>query len=157
MEQTHRTVSEAVTDIRYACLYGEMNERYWQRLDTVMNLVGALGGSSAIAGVLASNSTLSLVAGVAVAVASTLQLVLRPGNRSSGFRDTRREFLELEARAWNLSIVELDSARKRIEAQAPIGSRLLALPAWNASVRAIGREDLARPLNLAERAALLLA
>lgn len=56
-----------------------------------------------------------------------------------------------------MSVADLDAVRKRIEAKAPIGSRLLSMPAWNANVRSIGREDLVRPLGLAERAALLLA
>lgn len=152
-----RTLAQAVSDVRYACHYGELNERFWHHFGTLLNLVGAAGGSSAIAGVLAANAPLNLAAGIALALVSTLQLVLRPGDKAPEFRAARREFLALEARAWSMSVMELDAARKRIEAEAPVGLRWLAMPAWNANAAASGHESLVRPLRWVERVALLMA
>lgn len=152
-----RTLNEAMTDVRYACHYGELNERFWRRLDTTLNLVGAAGGSSAIAGALASNAVLGLAAGVALSIASTLQLVLRPGERAIAFRDARRAFLELHAKGWGLTVTEIDAARMRLEAEAPVGLRWLSMPAWNENVRSIGHEQQVRPLRWYERLAQFVA
>lgn len=157
VEPALRTLPEAVSDVRYATHYGELNERFWRHFDTLLNLVGAAGGSSAIAGVMAQNDALNLVAGCALAVVSTLQLVLRPSEKATEFRDARRAFLDLEARAWDMQVVELDAASKRIQLAVPTGLRWLAKAAWNANVCAIGHEDRVLPLRWYERLAHCMA
>ena len=157
MTLPERTSSEVFSDVRYAVCYGTLNERFWRRADTMLNLVGAIGGSAAVAGVLGSQATLSLMAGVLVAISSAAQLVLRPADRAQGFKEGRRAFLALEPSAWSASVVEVDAARRRLEAELPIGFRLLEMPAYNAAMRGIGREDLVRPLNWRERIAMAAA
>jgi len=152
-----RTLAQAVMDVRYGYHYGALNERAWQHIDTACAVVGAVGGSAAVAGVLAASPMLSLVAGVAMGTVSMLQLVLRPGARAVEFRDAKRAFAALDARAWQMPLADLDAELTTLQAHAPTGLAGLAMPAHNANVSAIGREDCRRALSRWERWMLLLA
>lgn len=156
MSLSTRTVGQAVSDIRFARHFGEMNQRFWSHVDTTLTLIGAVGGSAAFAGAVASNTDLATWSGFAIALASVLQLVFRPGQRAVEFRDAKRQFAELETVAWGLPILDLDARLIRLQESAPVGFALLAQPAFNAAMAADGHPQ-GRPLKWYERLALALA
>ena len=156
-DQKIRTQAQAVMEVRYACHYGELNERFWRHIDTWLNLLGALGGSAAVAALLGQSLLLSGVAGVVMAVASTCQMVLRPLDRAYDFRDARRAFAALDVRAWSLSLADLDAQLKPLQAESPVGFRWLGMPAFNLCMLANGEERAVRPLSWPERIALAIA
>jgi hypothetical protein len=151
MDNTARTLPDAVSELRYALRFGELNERLWRRLETTLNLFSALGGSAAVGAVAGQSDVLTLAAGLVMAITGALQLVLRPGERAAAFRTTRRDLLGLESKAWSLSVTDLDATMHRIEADAPDGFAALAQPAWNDCVRRLGQASLAQPLTFGER------
>lgn len=157
MPETTRTLANAVMDVRYGYHYGELNQRLWSHLDTTLNLAGALGGSAAVASLFAASPALVLSAGITMACVSVLQLVLRPAQRAAEFRDAKRSFAELDAKAWDMPLADLDRQLKGLQASAPIGSSRLGMPAYNACVRANGHESKVVTLKLTERLVSALA
>ena len=152
-----RTHANAVMEARYAAHYGARNERFWGRLDTTLGLLGAFGGSAAFGAALAGNTALGAVAGIVLAAASCVSLVTRPLERSIEFRDHRRKFGDLDARAPQLSLAEMDKELKCLQHEGPNGLEALAVVAWNDAVMANGHPDLIRPLGFFERMVSALA
>ncbi|MBQ0946335.1 hypothetical protein KAK07_23550 [Ideonella sp. 4Y16] len=142
-----RELGAAVSDVRYAVIYGELNERFWTRIDTALSLVSAIGGSAAVATFLAQSNLANAVAGAVLALAGVLGLVLRPGQKASQFREARIGYLNLLGRAWSMQVGEVDAERARLEAAAPIGLDGLGPVAWNRLVIQLGDEDRAQGLT----------
>lgn len=157
MNNSQRTMEEAIADVKYAARYGELNERLWRRLDTSLNLLCALGGSAAVGAAVAQSPVLTATAGVAMALAGAAQLVLRPLERAIAFRDARRESLQLEAVAWTLTLHEVDARLRAMEASAPVGFSGLAVPARNDCVRNMGHAHAVEPLSTLQRLMAALA
>lgn len=151
-----RTLAIAVAEVRFGIQYGALNERFWHHLDTALNLVQISCGALALAGAIAQGTQLVAVGAVVLACVSAVQLTLQPTRRSIAFRDARRLFHELNARAWQLSLQDLDAALERLRADAPPGLAALLMPAQNIVHRQHGGSDV-RPLTLWERLALALA
>lgn len=152
-----RTQADAVADVRFGITYGSLNERFWQRLDTTLNLTQVLFGALALTGALAAMGPLAGVAGVVLAVVSALQLTLQPGRRSIDFRDARRAFHALNAKAWQMPLHELDAALEELRMNAPNGLAALNRPALHMLDAQHGHEPRGPALTWAERLALKLA
>lgn len=150
-----RTLEQAVADVRYGIEFGRLNERFWQRIDTTLNLVQVLAGAMALAGALSRADVLA-AAGLAMAVVSALQIALQPGRRAAGFLVARQAFHALNKRAWQFSVDEIDAALEDLRATAPQGLDALALPALNAVNRQHGQAEQHR-LHLGAKLAAALA
>lgn len=152
-----RTLGVAVSEVRFGIQYGLLNERFWQHLDTGLNLAQIGAGALALAGAFTEGTVLTSVAGVAIAIVSALQLTLQPTRRSVAFRDARAKFHDLHARAWDMTLREVDIELERLRRDAPVGMRALLVPAQNIVHRQLGAEDVLLPLTLGQRLALSLA
>jgi hypothetical protein len=139
LTNTTRTHGQAVAEVQYAVEFGRLNERFWQRLDTVLNLMQVLAGALALAGAFSAGQWLP-VAGVVLAVVSALQITLAPGRRAAGFLVARRDFSALLMRAWKLDPADLDAELEALRAQAPQGLELLSAPAFNNTSRRNGHD-----------------
>lgn len=159
MEQppSQRTQAQAVADVRFAIAYGSLNERFWQRLDTLLNLTQILFGALALSGALASVGVVAGVAGAVLAVVSALQLTLQPTRRSIEFRDARRAFHDLNKQAWALPLQDLDAALEELRKMAPNGLQALNRPAVRMVDRQHGQESSVKSLTWREWLALALA
>lgn len=146
-----RTHGQAVTEVRFGIEYAELNERYWQRLDTCLNAVQVLCGALALAGAIGTQGPVAGLAGVLMAIVSTLQITLAPARRSIAFRDARMAFHDLNERVWTLQLGELDAALERIRKAAPHGLHSLNKPAVNRVHCSMGRKDALEPLSRMER------
>lgn len=151
-----RTQAQAVADVRYGIAYGALNERFWQKLDTTLNLAQILAGALALSGAFAQAPTVAGVAGTVVAVVSAFQLALQPTRKSIDFRDARRRFHELNARAWQMPLHELDAELEQLRMSAPNGLAALARPALF-QVDAQHGSPRHERLNWRERLAMALA
>lgn len=156
-QASERTLAVAVSEVRFGIQYGLLNERYWQHLDTALNLLQIGAGALALAGALAQGALATSIAGVMIAVVSALQLSLQPTRRSVAFRDARARFHDLHARAWGLTLRELDAELEALRRDAPVGMRALLLPAQNIVHQQIGAQDVVLPLTWGQRLALALA
>ncbi len=133
-----RTLAVAVAEVRYAIQYAAMNERWWQHVDTTLVLLQILAGSLALAGAIGAGSAVGAVAGVTMAAVSALQLTLVPLRRSVAFRDARFGFHELNKRAWDMGLRDLDGALEDLRKTAPAGAAWLARPAQNVVEQQMG-------------------
>lgn len=155
MSSSVRTQEIAVAEVRFGIQFGLLNERFWGRIDTLLNFLQVLAGAFALAGVLADGVALG-VAGASMAVISALQLVLQPGRRAADFRVARRAWHELFKHAWALSLHELDARIEDLRAESPVGLRALEQPALNDIERMHGHEPTEK-LTLMQRLAVALA
>ena len=151
-----RTLDIAVTEVRYGIEYASLNETFWRTADTWLTCCQAVAGAMALGGAFAHGTWLGAVGGGLVAAVSGLQLALRPSDRATAFRDTRKQFHDLNKRAWGMSVIELDAALEDLRAAAPCGSSLLHRIARNNLAGKLGRPDLQEPLTRRERLAAVL-
>jgi hypothetical protein len=136
-----RTLERAVSDVQYAHLYAELNEKAWSHLDTVLKIV-QIGSALAVgAGVLGNTSAAVGPMALVVVAAATLQLALEPLRRSLAFRDARRKLGELQVGVWQLSVEELDNRFIRIEADLPRGFTPLGAVALRRHQRQLGAAE----------------
>lgn len=150
-----RTLEIAIAEVRYGAEYGSLNERFWTRIDTAMNVVQMVSGALALAGALKSPA-LTAAAGVVLAVISGLQLSLQPLRRAIEFRDAKRAFHDLNARAPALTLEQMDAELERLRGAAPQGLSAFAMPALNI-VNARHGHDKAYDLKWNERLAMWFA
>lgn len=142
-------------EVRFAIEYGDMHEKFWSHIDTGLSLVQVVAGALALAGAFAPGSGLASWAGLILAGVSGFQLTIKPRERSIQFRDTRRLLHDLNARAWSMSVLEVDAELERIRREAPRGLSVLTRPATNVALAANGFEAATEPLSRAEKFALI--
>ncbi len=147
----------AVLDVRYGSRYGELNERFYRRIDLVFGFVGLFGGSAVVFGAVSANPTLAAWSGGVVAACAVFERLIRPIERAVEHRDFKKKFADLDARSSAMSCVELDTALRRLQMEAPTGISSLAIPAFNANLRSNGRDESVIPETAWQKAVALLA
>ncbi len=131
MAAVERTLEVAVAEVRFGAEFGRLNMRVWQRLDTVLNLLQVMAGAMALAGAFSDAKVLA-GAGLVMASVSALQIALQPGRRAADFRMAHAEWQRLGAKAWTMTLGEVDAKLDDLRASSPDGFDALALPAMNA-------------------------
>jgi hypothetical protein len=126
-----RTVEIAVAELRYAVEFARLNERLWQRVDTLLNFAQVMAGALALAGAFGDAKTLA-GAGVAMALVSGLQIGLQPSRRGADFRMARAAWQRLARDPWSLSLSELDARMEDLRSESPQGFDALGPAAFNA-------------------------
>ncbi|KWT83886.1 MULTISPECIES: hypothetical protein [unclassified Variovorax] len=124
-----RVHGNAVMDVRFGVCYGELNERFWSHFDTALTLLQITAGALALAGVFARGGWLTALAGIALAGISGLQIGLKPRERSIAFRDTRRNFHDLDIESASLDLPALDRRLESLRRDAPRGMSSFLRPA----------------------------
>lgn len=140
------THGELVSNVQYGYWFNHYCERLYSRLDFLLNVVQLVGGSAAAFGALQKNPKLSAAAGIALALAAAVSLLVQPSIKAERHRRSKCEYLELEAKAWQLSFQELKTELMLIRKDAPTGIDALANPSYNACLRAIGADT--KPIHV---------
>jgi hypothetical protein len=153
-EVTH---AELVTNVRYGYWFNHMCERLYTRLDFVLNVVQLVGGSAAAFGVMQGNSPLLAASGVGLAVTAAVALLVQPAIKSERHRRAKCEYLALEAKAWGMAYDDLNSALMKARSDSPTGVDALAVPAYNATLNAIGNTSSLMAETWVQRLARALA
>lgn len=135
--------------IRRSVRYHRARERFFDGLGMLVSGLGVLGGSTAIATLLAQlkSPMASLVASAVVTASSALGLVVGTSARARRHSDLARSFVDLE-RAIVLAreiggdeLASFEARRLEIEAGEPPILRTLDLLCHNELARSMGRED----------------
>jgi hypothetical protein len=129
--QIQRELGQAVAEVRFGIEYGALNERFWQNIDTVLNWVQVMAGALAVGGYVTGGPMLATAGAVLAAVSGT-QIALQPARRAYTFREARAAWHDLNKRAWQMSLHELDAALEELRKTAPVGLQSLKQPAANA-------------------------
>ncbi|HKY22546.1 MAG TPA: hypothetical protein VJM31_15140 [Vicinamibacterales bacterium] len=152
--ETHR---ELVSHVRYGYWFNASCEKAYGRLDLLLNVLQLVGGSIAVVSILKTSETLTaLMAGI-LAFAAAVALLVQPSVKAERHRQAKCAFLDLEGRAWHVATDALEQQLARARQDAPIGIDLLAVPAFNATMRAIGQEDAQKPETIWQRALAAVA
>jgi hypothetical protein len=156
VETPPRSIGAAVSDLRYAVEYASLNESFWSHVDASCNLLQALFGALALAGVLGD---LGLVryAGGGLAVISGVQLALSPCKRTMEFRHARVRFHELLSKSGGMDVIDVDAQLELLRGAAPLGMRTLSRPAYNIVAEGIGKPEERYKLTAFERVLLALS
>ena len=154
---TDVTHGELVTNVRYGYWFNHLCERLYARLDLVLNAVQLVGGSAAAYGAMQSQASLSAGAGVCLAVAAAVSLLVQPAIKAERHRRAKCDYLDLESKAWALSFEQLNVQLMEVRKAAPTGIDALAIPAYNATLRAIGETTALLKESAVQRIARALA
>ena len=153
-----RTQYEAVMDLHYAACFNHLNERFYRHLRTCLGLIQAALGAGAVATLLTEQPEVAAAAAVLTALAGVVDQVISPAERAGRFNEQYRRYTELEGRASQLSLEELDRELAKIRIDAPAYSiSSLATHAYNSNVRSYGCDEYAIPMTLGQRIAAFLA
>lgn len=141
-------------EIEYGYWYNLACERLYRRIDVACNLVQLVGGSAAAAAALGGNSALVVGSGLMLALAAAISLAVQPAVKCERHMRSKCQYLGVKRLSDESAV-----AAAIIDAQAigPAGFGALAMPAWNAAARAMGREDSAQALRWWERLADFVA
>ena len=141
-------------EIEYGYWYNLACERLYRRIDVACNLVQLVGGSAAAAAALGGRGALVVGAGLLLALAAAVSLTVQPAIKGERHMRSKCQYLDAKRLSDESAV-----AAAIIDAQAsgPAGFGALAMPAWNAAARAMGREDSAQALRWWERLADFVA
>ncbi len=147
---------ELTSGLSYGYWFNLLCERFYARVDFVSNAVQLVGGSAAAFSVLQSRADWTTAAGIGLALAAAVSLLVQPAIKAERHRRAKCAYLELEAKAADLSTAELRRELARVRGDAPTGIDALAVPALNATLRA-RTEAGAEPVFVRESALQRLA
>lgn len=129
---------ELVSQVRYGYWFNHLCERLYGRIDLVLNFVQLVGGSAVAVASLQSYPRVATVAGLFLAAAAAVSLLMAPAVKAERHLRAKCGYLDLEARAWDIQFAALMNELTALRRDAPGGWDVLAVPAFNATVRAIG-------------------
>lgn len=138
-------------DLEYGYWFNLSNERLYRHLDTLLNLVQLVGGSAAAIAALQKEPQAVVFAGIALAVCAAIALVVQPGIKAEQHRACKAQWRAIKGGAAGLGDDALHRAVTDLQGSGPLGLAALAVPSYNAAVRATGREDQVRPVSWVQR------
>lgn len=144
-------------DIHYGYWFNLACERFYKHIDVVLNFVQLVGGSSAALAALNGSQTWVVAAGLSLAVCAALSLLIQPSVKAEQHLQAKCRWLALKPKSLVLADTELAALVAEAQASGPAGIGALAVPAFNLTVCATGREDRKRPERLFEKLASALA
>lgn len=124
-------------DIDYGYFYNLSNERFYSRLDGLLNFVQLVGGSAAAAGAMQSDAKLVVGAGVALAVCAAISIVVQPAVKAERHCQMKTRWRELLAYKGD----DIADQAAKLQASGPIGMGILAMPSYNAALRSRQHDD----------------
>ena len=142
---------DALFDIEYGYWFNQANERLYHRLDVLLNVVQLVGGSAAAWAALQKDPQWVVLAGVALALCAAVSLVVAPAVKAEQHRTCKAQWRQLKARSARLGDDDLVSAVADLQGSGPTGFDALAMPAFNATLRATGHEASVRALSWGQR------
>ena len=116
-------------DVRYAMRYNELNERFYDHIDLILGVVTLVGGSGALIA-LAQGSTASTWLGAGTAAISILSRLLGAGRKAERHCNAKRLLSDLDAKLQSMTLEEIDSRLRPLQASAPSGIASLSRVAY---------------------------
>lgn len=144
-------------DLEYGYWFNLSNERFYRRLDTLLNLVQLVGGSTAAIAALQNNPQAVVAAGILLAVCAAISLLIQPGTKAEQHRACKAQWRAIKGGATRVSDDALHLAVTELQGTGPLGLSALAVPSYNEAVCATGREDQVRPTAWTQRMAAMFA
>lgn len=151
------TIEDLSLDVHYGHFFNLKCERFYRRVDLLLNVVQLLGGSAAMFVVMSDQPHLLTGAGVALASAAALSLLVGPAAKAANHAFVKDRFTALIGRYRSMNPDELAQVIADYRVGAPVGIDSLAMPAYNAAALAMGREDAVAPLSGVQRVAQAIA
>lgn len=138
-------------DVEYGYWFNLRCERFYRRVDTGLNLVQLVGGSAAALAAMQNDARAVVFSGVALAVCAALALLVQAGSRAEQHRACKGQWRSLKGNAAGLGDEALHRAVTELQGSGPVGLASLAMPSYNETVLATGREDQVRPVSWLQR------
>lgn len=142
---------DALFDVEYGYWFNQANERLYHRLDVLLNVVQLVGGSAAAWAALQQDPRAVVAAGMALAVCAAVALVVQPAVKAEQHRACKALWRTLKGRAARMGDEDLVASVAELQGSGPAGLGTLAMPAYNATLRATGREESVRALSVMQR------
>lgn len=138
-ETPPRNHAEACIDVMYGVCLNDMNERFYRRLDGLFSLTTLIGGSGAFAAFLGGKSpAIAGIIGLFIAVMAYLDREIRPAQKSERCARYRLKYGRLAARMNEMSVNQIDSELRILQAGGPPTISALSLPAWKSNMHSHG-------------------
>lgn len=134
-------------DLEYGYWFNLTNERFYRHLDTALNLVQLVGGSTAAISAMQKEPQAVVASGIALAVCAGVALLVQPGTKAEQHRACKAQWRTIKGGVAGMTDEALHRAVTELQGSGPLGLNSLAVPAYNAAVCATGREDQVRPLS----------
>lgn len=134
-------------DIEFGYWFNQSNENLYHHVDVATNIVQLVGGSAAALAAMQGAPAAVVASGVALAVCAALQVLVQPGVKAEQHRVCKSQWRTLKARSLTLDDAALHGAVAELQGCGPSGLATLAVPAFNATMNAIGRETETRPMS----------
>lgn len=153
---TPKTVEHLMSDVLYAINFAKMNHVLNRRINVGLACAIAVGG--ALTGVtgLGLFNKVELFSGHAgiwtfgwfmvTAIAAAAKHYGQFGDLAKKYLAARDEFIELEAKGWEMTAKELQAAFNRIEKKYPVSGQWLADAAYNRTVVALDHPEQQVPI-----------
>lgn len=154
---SERSKYEILLDVRYGARFGELNERFYRRLDLLFGFIGLFGGSGAVVGAIGSYPVIAAICGALVAALAIVERLVRPVEKAIEHCAFKKRFADLDARALKMPVDDVEAELRRLQADAPLGIESLSMPAFNANLRSNGRDDAVVKESMWQRTISLLA
>lgn len=149
--------TDTLFDIEYGYWFNQLNESLFRRLDFLTNLIQLVGGSAAAFAALQSSPVWLVGSGMALALCAAVQLLVQPAVQAEHHRACKQQWRSIKATQADLSDAQLLQAVATLQGTGPSGSTWLAVPAFNATVRATGNVASVSRLSLMQAIASRLA
>ena len=144
-------------DMHYGYWFNLACERFYRHIDFILNFVQLVGGSGAALGALSGRPVLVVASGIGLAACAALSLLMQPGVKAEQHRVSKCQYLAIKEGLLKLSDAELHGAVVQAQRDGPAGIGALAVPAFNATLDALGRPGGHRAMTLRHKVAALVA
>jgi len=137
--------------------YNDLCERFYNRVDFFVGVFTVAGGSAAVVGLVNKDPDWAAYSAAVLAVVGIIGRQLGASRKAEQHLQAKKAYAALDAKSPALAVEQVDAELRPLQASAPSGIRLLALPAYNENLRTNGRPELAQKLSLGERLAFAFA
>ena len=148
---TPKTVEHLMSDVLYAINFAKMNHVLNRRINIVLACVIAVGGALTGATGLGLFNKVEVFNEhaaiwtfgwfVVTAIAAAAKHYGQFGDLAKKYLAARDEFIDLEAKGWDMTAKDLQSAFNRIEKKYPVSGQWLADAAYNRTVVALNHPE----------------
>ena len=149
--------NDLIFDTHYGYWFNLTCERFYKHIDFVINFVQLVGGSSAALAAINGAPSAVVASGLALAACAAVSLTVQPGIRAEQHLQAKCRYLDIKGRLAELSDAALNSEVVNAQRTGPSGIGALAVPAFNHTLHALGRDDGIRTLSTLERLASCVA
>lgn len=148
---------DLIFDTHYGYWFNLACERFYKHIDFAVNFVQLVGGSGAALAAINGSSAAVVASGVALAVCAAVSLQVQPGVKAEQHMQAKCRFLTVKAKMNSLEDEALAAEVVHAQSNGPAGIGALAVPAFNSTLCALGRDAGVKPLTALQRMASFVA